>query len=752
GGNRWVVCDDTIKSAETRHQAMAAQIRSGMQANQFHAWLRRSYGWDPVQSIPFAFDPSSDILARPDRSFAGLPILLVDDQAADLEITKDRLLEAGYQHVTCVNGGAAAISFLDQIDSLAANDTAGAAPGVVVVDIRMPPPDGYDVLARIKAMAADRRPLALAVTGDRSSDTRVAALRSGATDFIGKSLDAVELLVRVRNLSEMKVRQLELDHHVRHDVLTGLADRAEVMRFLKDALRARVAGESVSVLLVDVDGFKDVNEPLSQAAGDEVWVAVARQLTAAVRPQDWVGRIGDDEFVVVLPAATDGQGATVVAERVRSRVETIRFEQVSHDLVVTISVGIAVSHSRSTPESLLSDADAALDRAKTSGGNRWVVCDDTIKSAETRHQAMAAQIRSGMQANQFHAWLRRSYGWDPVQSIPFAFDPSSDILARPDRSFAGLPILLVDDQAADLEITKDRLLEAGYQHVTCVNGGAAAISFLDQIDSLAANDTAGAAPGVVVVDIRMPPPDGYDVLARIKAMAADRRPLALAVTGDRSSDTRVAALRSGATDFIGKSLDAVELLVRVRNLSEMKVRQLELDHHVRHDVLTGLADRAEVMRFLKDALRARVAGESVSVLLVDVDGFKDVNEPLSQAAGDEVWVAVARQLTAAVRPQDWVGRIGDDEFVVVLPAATDGQGATVVAERVRSRVETIRFEQVSHDLVVTISVGIAVSHSRSTPESLLSDADAALARAKTSGGNRWVVCDDTIKSAETRRQ
>ncbi len=153
-----------------------------------------------------------------------LPILIIDDSPADLEILQDHLRDGGFTHVQTAVGGAAGIAALNDAD------TSSDAPGVVVVDIRMPPPDGHEVLARIKAMNAGCRPLALAVTGDSSQAARIAALQAGASDFITKPFDSVELLLRVRNLAETKRQERELREALTYQQLANeyrmLADNA----------------------------------------------------------------------------------------------------------------------------------------------------------------------------------------------------------------------------------------------------------------------------------------------------------------------------------------------------------------------------------------------------------------------------------------------------------------------------------------------------------------------------------------------
>ena len=165
-----------------------------------------------------------------------------------------------------------------------------------------------------------------------------------------------------------------------YDELTGLMQRVPLKRALKklrallpaaagDKREVRASIEGLSVLLIDVDHFKLINDTYGHPFGDTVLQAVAAAMARALRESDYLGRWGGEEFVAVLPNVRTDR-ALVVAEKVREAVATFRFE---HDLRVTVSIGVACARQQSEFESLFDKADTALYKAKESGRNRVVV-------------------------------------------------------------------------------------------------------------------------------------------------------------------------------------------------------------------------------------------------------------------------------------------------------------------------------------------------------------------------------------------
>ena len=181
-----------------------------------------------------------------------------------------------------------------------------------------------------------------------------------------------------------------------HDPLTGLPNRTLLRDRLEHALaRRRREGIDVAVLMLDLDGFKVINDSLGHDAGDEVLLAVAPRLRAAVRPHDSVARVGGDEFVAlcVLPSRED---AVLVAERIAD-VLRLPIAVGSGEHFVSASVGIAVAaDSDDTPESLLRDADAAMYRAKAGGRGRYEIFDDAMRAFVLNRLAIERELRAAI--------------------------------------------------------------------------------------------------------------------------------------------------------------------------------------------------------------------------------------------------------------------------------------------------------------------------------------------------------------------
>lgn len=164
--------------------------------------------------------------------------------------------------------------------------------------------------------------------------------------------------------------QAELLFQATHDSLTGLPNRSVLEERLKQACQtSRQSGSHLAVMLIDLDGFKPINDNFSHHLGDQVLVEVARRMLAAVRPGDTVARMGGDEFVVILPGVSNEQAVSTIAERLLEDIAH-PYQIDSIDLRVTASVGIVMSNGCiDQPLHLLQHADSAMYQAKQEGRN-----------------------------------------------------------------------------------------------------------------------------------------------------------------------------------------------------------------------------------------------------------------------------------------------------------------------------------------------------------------------------------------------
>ncbi len=202
----------------------------------------------------------------------------------------------------------------------------------------------------------------------------LAALTLGLRVVRSAEIDLRESNARLAELNrELEQANQALEHDALHDPLTGLANRTLFMDRLEQAIgrTGRDPASGCAVLFIDLDRFKPVNDKLSHAVGDELLRAVAARFQIALRPGDTAGRIGGDEFAVLLEGVRNGRHAMLVAERVHNALSE-SFEVAGHSISVTASIGIALGSPDMTAAELLGEADEAMYEAKRrpGGGHR----------------------------------------------------------------------------------------------------------------------------------------------------------------------------------------------------------------------------------------------------------------------------------------------------------------------------------------------------------------------------------------------
>lgn len=217
----------------------------------------------------------------------------------------------------------------------------------------------------------------IAISASDDVARKVEILRNGANDFVAKPVVAEELELRVFNLLNMRrlMERLESQHEaMKHlamrDQLTSLYNR----HYLQDALpelmkSAYESGQPLSIIVIDIDHFKHINDSYGHKTGDQVIEAVAKALQESLSNQNLVARIGGEEFVAILPN-TIISDALSKAEYFRLKIEAL----MPQGIAISVSVGIATATDAETYDNLFSRADDAMYRAKSTGRNRaeWV--------------------------------------------------------------------------------------------------------------------------------------------------------------------------------------------------------------------------------------------------------------------------------------------------------------------------------------------------------------------------------------------
>ncbi len=202
------------------------------------------------------------------------------------------------------------------------------------------------------------------------------------------------------DVSERRRNEARIAHMAGHDALTGLPNRTQLQERLDAALAERGADDAVSVLCLDLDGFKEVNDTYGHPVGDELLRLVARRLREAVGATALVGRLGGDEFAVIRCAPSNPAGIAALAERI---VRLLRrpFEVQGHEVAIGTSIGVATTEEPevSTAE-LQRRADVALYQAKSSGRNGWRFFDPAMDADLQRRRQLGADLRVALAEGQ----------------------------------------------------------------------------------------------------------------------------------------------------------------------------------------------------------------------------------------------------------------------------------------------------------------------------------------------------------------
>jgi len=247
------------------------------------------------------------------------------------------------------------------------------SPDLILLDVDLPDHSGLDLCRRLKEEEATRDIPVIFLTGSSDVATKVHGFDLGAVDYVTKPFDVAELRARVRAALRMKRAQDMLREKVQLDALTGLRNRA----FFDTRLDAEIATalrhrRPLSLVMIDLDHFKSLNDRFGHPFGDAVLQRVGDHLTHAIRPMDSACRYGGEELALILPDA-DLEGARSVAERLREQIRALPFEARGQKVVVTASMGVAeldpttTIARRTLSASLIESADRALYAAKRGG-------------------------------------------------------------------------------------------------------------------------------------------------------------------------------------------------------------------------------------------------------------------------------------------------------------------------------------------------------------------------------------------------
>jgi len=309
---------------------------------------------------------------KDDTALHDADILIVDDDPAMLETLRDILSEEGYT-ITCVRTA-----------TLAEEEIKKKFYNLALIDLNLPDGKGLELLRLIKNASSESA--VIIFTGYASLESAVSALNEGAFAYLQKPLNMEEVKISIQRALDMqrlsfdnKKMMNRLEEISLTDTRTGLYNYRYLMeRLTSEVKRARRYVFPLSVLMLDLDYFKSINDVYGHQYGDRILKELADYLRGFVRGGDIVARYGGEEFVILLPD-TNKKGAVIFCERLLAGMGSHVFDPRGKKIKLKISVGIANfpedGVTTGTAPGLLDVADRALLRAKESGGNRLATCE-----------------------------------------------------------------------------------------------------------------------------------------------------------------------------------------------------------------------------------------------------------------------------------------------------------------------------------------------------------------------------------------
>jgi diguanylate cyclase (GGDEF)-like protein len=350
-------------------------------------------------------------------------ILIVDDIPDNLRVLSAALTEKGYKVRSVVNG------------EMALRVANSASPDLILLDIKMPDMDGYEVCQKLKADPKTATiPVIFLSALDEILD-KVKAFDVGGVDYITKPFQFEEVLVRVENQLQLKAAKAEVEtlnreleqrvsqrtaqlekeitekqhiqeklmHMALHDPLTDLPNRTWLMKRLEQVFyRAKHRSDYLfAVLFLDCDRFKVVNDSLGHLIGDQLLISVARRLESALQPEDTIARFGGDEFVILLEKIDSIDQAIGMAKRLQREL-SLAFHLEDQEIFINASIGIVLGNSDyEQPAHILRDADIALYKAKALGKNRYKVFDAEMHIRAIQRLQLETDLRRGLERQEF---------------------------------------------------------------------------------------------------------------------------------------------------------------------------------------------------------------------------------------------------------------------------------------------------------------------------------------------------------------
>ncbi|MGA2583032.1 MAG: response regulator [Tepidisphaeraceae bacterium] len=670
-----------------------------------------------------------------------MQVLLVDDDDFALEVLDATLSRMGFSAIK-VHDGAEAMEVLRRGEIR-----------LVVTDWEMPGMNGVDLCRAIRREDLSGYIYIIMLTGREGAKQRLEGLCAGADDFLNKPLDPEELLVCLKTAERI------LSLETRDLALFALAKLAESRDSETGAHVERVQ----SYARIIAQNLSP--ETRRQHNVDDEYIRLLHQ-TSALHD---LGKVGIPDAILLKPSKLTPDEYAIIKthtiigaqtlEAALTRFPNARFLQMARDIALYHHEkfdGSGYPHGLAGEQIPLCARIVAVADVYDTVTSRRV-----YKEAASHEQAVEIIVRE--RGGHFDPEVVDSFRRSELQIVSTS-DRLRDVCLLPSApaSLADLPqgdlgvanpckILLVEDDPLILKQLIQIIGATGESLLWAHNGGAALRIMSEQ------------RPRLVVSDWVMEGGDGVELCRRIREMDSENPVHFIMLTAHSERKRLLEAYRAGVDDFLAKPFDPEELLARVRaglritrlreDLLKRSVGSQALNSHLAQlnsrlerlsitDELTGAFNRRHAMMRLEEQwdLSCRY-NRPLTIAMIDIDHFKNINDTFGHDGGDVILRDVTRILRDCTRGTDALCRVGGEEFMIVFPQQTAAE-AMVVAERCRAAMAAAEFSVGNQRTQTTISVGLGARENGMTQfTDVLKAADDALYAAKRAGRNRVIWAD-----------
>lgn len=306
-----------------------------------------------------------------------LTVLVIEDHPDQRDLLAIVLQREGYRVITAANG----VEAIEKLENEPVQ--------IALSDIMMPKMDGFELIKRIRRNPALKNIYLILITARIQEGDRVRGLDLGADDYITKPFSFSELLARIRVGSRVVQYQQHLEYQTQVDSLTSLFNRRAFEKKIQEEFeRSKRYHNPLSLLILDIDNFKMINDTYGHHGGDAALVRISETFREKTRQSDFAARYGGEEFVLILPE-TDQDSALQVAGKIHESIRTCSFGTTARPFRLTVSIGVSSTSARfySDWRELLNDADQALYLAKNTGKDRVEIWQPEKKTSAVQSPA-----------------------------------------------------------------------------------------------------------------------------------------------------------------------------------------------------------------------------------------------------------------------------------------------------------------------------------------------------------------------------